>query len=239
MRLRGTLDLSLGNFLCLRGFAPMGDLYDLSEPAPSQRNLIDEHRDEMVAFLNQGEFLFVPEVILATTLNHGDEANPAVDELFQKAVVGERFANLKFEDFGLSCSLSRTQKKEDKRSYDILRTATLDLYKNRKYKFWRIDGNHRLSATPEDPKFRKHNTPYCLLFFRNDIVAARFGRALFHNINYKQVPLTMEQSLKLIVDEENRDLFPDDDLKRISLLAGRITLLANFITRSIMTYFRT
>jgi len=26
MKLKGTFDFSLGNFLCLRGFAPMGDL---------------------------------------------------------------------------------------------------------------------------------------------------------------------------------------------------------------------
>ena len=32
MILKGILDFSLGNFLCLRGFAPMGDLYyDISE----------------------------------------------------------------------------------------------------------------------------------------------------------------------------------------------------------------
>ena len=29
MKLKGALDFSLGNFLCLRGFAPMGDLYDM------------------------------------------------------------------------------------------------------------------------------------------------------------------------------------------------------------------
>ena len=32
MRLKGILDFSLGNFLCLRGFAPMGVLQDISKP---------------------------------------------------------------------------------------------------------------------------------------------------------------------------------------------------------------
>jgi hypothetical protein len=68
-----------------------------------------------------------------------------------------------------------------------------------------------LSATSEDTKFRKHNTPYCLLFFRDSKEEARFSRALFHNINYKQVPLTMEENLKLILDDS--DLFPDEKLK--------------------------
>jgi hypothetical protein len=68
MKMRGVLDFSLGNFLCLRGFAPMGVIYDISEPDASiQRDLLSEHRDEMVAFLSQGEYTFFPEVILCTT----------------------------------------------------------------------------------------------------------------------------------------------------------------------------
>jgi hypothetical protein len=69
MKLKGILDFSLGNFLCMRGYAPLGVLYDISESAASfQRDLLAEHKDEMVAFLSQGEFLFFPEIILCTTL---------------------------------------------------------------------------------------------------------------------------------------------------------------------------
>jgi hypothetical protein len=211
VRLRGVLDLSLGNFLCLRGFAPMGGLYDISEPDPSiQRNLLHEHRDEMVAFLNQGEFLFFPEVILGTTLSRDvDDAN--VSQMFEKVRNGENFKRLKFDDFGISASTRRVKKPEEKRAQDVFHVATLDLKKSFRHKFSRIDGNHRLSATPEDPKFRSHNTPFCLIFFRNNVEAARFSRALFHNINYKQIPLTMEHNLRLILDDE--DLFPDELLK--------------------------
>jgi hypothetical protein len=35
VKLKGILDFSLGDFLCLRGFAPMGVLFDLSEADPS------------------------------------------------------------------------------------------------------------------------------------------------------------------------------------------------------------
>jgi len=69
-----------------------------------------------------------------------------------------------------------------------------------------------MSATPKDTKFRTHNTPFCLLLFRNKTEAAKFSRALFHNINYKSVPLTMEQNLALILDDAA--LFPDDKLKQ-------------------------
>lgn len=213
MKLKGVLDFSLGNFLCLRGFARMGDLYDLSEADPSfQRDLLHLHEKEMVAFLREGEFLFFPEVILSTTLSPDADNTEAVTQLFQNVRRGQYFANLKFPDFRLSCSVSKTKSGKESRSYDIFQTATLELNAEVAHKFSRIDGNHRLSATPKDKKFESHNTPFCLLLFRNATEAARFSRALFHNINYRSVPLTMEQNLKLILDDPT-NLFPDEKLK--------------------------
>lgn len=212
MRLKGVLDFSLGNFLCLRGYAPMGTLFDLSEPEASiQRDLLKDHRDEMVAFLRQGEFLFSPEVILCTTLCHDGEENINVAQLFEKAQAGQPFNNLKFDDYQISCKAIRTRTDADERAYETFRTATIKLHNRRRYKFARIDGNHRLSATPEDDKFRKYNTPFCLILFRNSKEADRLSRALFHNINYKQIPLTMEENLHLILDDA--DLFSDEKLK--------------------------
>lgn len=212
MKLNGVLDFSLGNFLCLRGFAPMGTLFEISEPDPSfQRDLLKEHRDEMVAFLSQGEFLFFPEVILCTTLSQDGKENGAVLQLSENVRLGKGFKKLKFDDYGISSSVRRSKKAQESRAFNFFQTATLDVRKDLANKFSRIDGNHRLSATPESPKFTEHNTPFCLIFFRNKTEAARFSRALFHNINYKQIPLTMEQNLKLILDDE--DLFTDDKLK--------------------------
>jgi len=212
MKLRGVLDLSLGNFLCLRGFAPMGDLYDISEPDPSiQRDLLKDHRKEMVAFLSEGEYLFFPEVILCTALTHEGAEGEAVAQLFESVQLGRAFKNLTFNDYHISGTVRRTRSAQESRVVEAFQSATIDLNENLKYKFSRIDGNHRLSATPEDPKFRAHKTPFCLIFFRNETDASRLSRVLFHNINYKQVPLTMEQNLKLILDEEG--LFPDEKLK--------------------------
>jgi len=212
MKLKGVLDFSLGNFLCLRGFARMGDLYSVSEPDPSfQRNLLKLHEKEMVAFLREGEFLFFPEVILCTTLSPDADNTEEVTQLFENVRRGQHFANLKFPDYRLSCSVNKTKSGTDLRTYDTFQTATLELNTKLAHKFSRIDGNHRLSATPKDKRFEAHNTPFCLLLFRNTTEASRFSRALFHNINYKSVPLTMEQNLKLILDDSS--LFPDDKLK--------------------------
>jgi hypothetical protein len=212
MKLKGVLDFSLGNFLCLRGFARMGDLYSLSEPDLSfQRDLLKLHEKEMVAFLREGEFLFFPEVILSTTLSPDVDNTEEVAKLFENVKTGQHFANLKFPDYRLSCSVNKTKSGQDSRAIDIFQTATLELNLKSARKFSRIDGNHRLSATPKDKKFETYNTPFCLLLFRNTTEAASFSRALFHNINYKSVPLTMEQNLKLILDDAT--LFPDAKLK--------------------------
>jgi hypothetical protein len=55
-------------------------------------------------------------------------------------------------------------------------------------------------------------TPFCLILCQNQVEFRRFSRSLFHNINYKQVPLTMEHNLKLIL--EDADLFPDALLQK-------------------------
>jgi len=75
----------------------------------------------------------------------------------------------------------------------------------------RIDGNHRLSAVDENSSFASRRTPFCLLLFRNDIEKENFCRALFYNINAKQIPLRMEQNLKVIIEGESA--FNDDILK--------------------------
>lgn len=212
MKLRGILDLSLGNFLCLRGFAPLGVLFDISEADPCfQRDLLTEHRDEMVAFLSQGEYLFFPEVILCSTLAQDSPESDQVTKLRQNVLLGKPFTNLEFDDYRISNTVRRAKKAEESRAFSFFQTATLNFKKSPQNKFSRIDGNHRLSAVPENEKFRSHNTPFCLILFRNKDEAARFSRVLFHNINFKQVPLTKEQNLKLILDEPG--LFPDEKLK--------------------------
>ena len=52
--------------------------------------------------------------------------------------------------------------------------------------------------------------PCCLLLFRNAEKTDKFCRALFYNINTKQIPLRMEQNLKVIIESEQT--FDDDTL---------------------------
>ena len=151
-------------------------------------------------------------MILSTTLSPDVDNTDEVTRLFENVRQGQHFNNLKFPDYRLSCSVNKTRSEADTRAFDFFQTATLQLNAKVTRKFSRIDGNHRLSATPKDKKFESHNTPFCLLLFRNATEAARFSRALFHNINYKSVALTMEQNLRLILDDPT-NLFPDEKLK--------------------------
>ena len=72
MKLKGILDFSLGNFLCLRGFAPMGVLQDISAaPQDIQRVPKDARLKEVGDYLRKGEFVFFPEIIPCASLHDG------------------------------------------------------------------------------------------------------------------------------------------------------------------------
>ena len=239
MTLEGVLDNSLGNFICLRGFAPLGDLNQISEPDESyQRDLIQKHRQEMINFLDDQRFLFFPEVVLGASLGEGSDIE-AISE-FVLGFESDKGSRHKFKNFNLRYSVNMRQGRNDLRESVRFRRATLDipdakLAENGFPKFHRIDGNHRLSVLSNNDsleeglrqKFSSYNVPFCLVLFRTSDELKQYSRALFHNINFRQIALTMEQSLKLMLEDD--DLFKDDVLKTSF---GDEYLLARQILRS-------
>jgi hypothetical protein len=112
----------------------------------------------------------------------------------------------------VASAVSRSRKTRDLRAVQFFQTATVDFNVTAGVLFSRIDGNHRLAATgAADTSVRERATPFCIVFCRNGTEFRRFSRALFHNINYKQVPLPKEHNLRLILDDP--ELFPDEKLK--------------------------
>lgn len=212
MKLKGILDFSLGNFLCLRGFAPMGVLQDISEPPPDiQRIPNDERLKEIGDYLRKGELVFFSEIILCACLNDGDVTSEVAGELFEKVKAGAPFKSGNFANgITISSVVKKSRGPGDIRSLKFFQTATLSARGNPTQPFARLDGNHRLTAS-KDQLVRERVTPFCLVLCQNQIEFNRFSRSLFHNINYKQVPLTMEHSLKLILEDAN--LFPDELLQ--------------------------
>ena len=203
MKLTGIIDYSMGNFLCVRGFASMFDLAKVSEADPEiQRSLIDDHRGEMEQFLSSGEFTFFSEVILCNNMLK-DEANEVTVNLFRDSVrKGENFKKTRISDKIYS---STSHAKHDPNNPMILtgiQRIIIEFDEHTANKFLRIDGNHRLSAVSEQSSYKAMQIPFCLLLFRDTEETDKFCRALFHNINTKQRPLKMEENLKVIIESK-------------------------------------
>lgn len=215
MELKGVLDTSLGNFLCIRGYAQLGDLNQISDYDESfQRNLIDTHKQEVVSFLSDSEFLFFPEVILGIELSKGIAINEDVNQLYLDFGQGK---SIKYdsENFTLRCVVNKTKASSESRSFNYFRRATVSipgkvLNGDNPKIFSRIDGNHRISAASEKIEFGSINTPFCLILFRNDHEKNQFSRVLFHNINAKSIPVRLDHSTRLIL--EDVESFPDTKL---------------------------
>lgn len=212
---RGILDTAFDNFLCLRGFARIGDLAESSVSDESyQRPLIETNKDDLKNYLEKGESKFFPEVILSTYFDTATNAEKAREFLVHHASKPQalKIDSNKFK-FKLS-SRYYAAEGADIRTRDKLIDAamTVDLAVT---KFSRIDGNHRLSVSLS-ASTRDLKVPFCLVLFQDKERAEQFSRQLFHTINFKMRPLAQEQNLKLILDESehNLKLFPSEVLSK-------------------------
>jgi len=218
MTLRGIMDNSLGGYLTFRGFARLEDIEKLSEAdAGYQRDLIETHATEITEFLDSGKNLFFPEVILGCRLADIDEI-PEL-ERFYTASTGTISNDFSFNKMKIKLGTAiEFQTGDDIRNKGKYRSATLNFLQAHQRRiethkpFTRIDGNHRISASlGADERIKKLNVPFCIVFFRDEDEERKYSRILFHNINYKSIPLAMEDSLKLILDDTVT--FDDDELK--------------------------
>lgn len=185
----GQIDSVLGGFVCIRGFASFKKLAENSEvniAANYQRDLISEHRDEIKKFMDDGAYLFFPEIILSYT----------IDKDIYSILNGGR---LKSENINIIVRKNKT--------------ATLKLEKNAKLTI--IDGNHRLKAYElNESLYSSYNFPFCIIILNSQQESIKKENILFHNINFKQIPLTKEKSLEILFQD---DIYSDGDLKSMGL----------------------
>jgi hypothetical protein len=220
MILTGILHTSLGGFTCIRGVAPLGDLARCSKfDDKYQRMLIETHREEIDRFLEDKQYLFFPEVILSASLQFNFETykgkrpvNPLGDIFsgkgFQSNVNGLSIKTLK----------TRLPKQFGTANVKAPEVVYLDLPEDQLEKglhLFRIDGNHRISAAdeakPREPRYELP-TPFCIVLHDDITAGRRFEKIVFHNINAKQIPLTSEENLRIILDSGPDALFSDADL---------------------------
>lgn len=215
MVLRGVLERAFGNILCLRGFAKLGELAEISAPDDNyQRPVSADHADEITDFLVSGEYTFFPELILGVSLSRIGLTDSDIQALYDVVDSGKA---MKFSGATVSIStFVRTYQ-----NIDFPRHVTASFYGFEKIvgskPLSRIDGNHRLEAVGfVDEVVKKYNAPFCLALFRNDDECHKFGTVFFHNINYRARPIPEEQNLKVILeskDAEDAYVFTDETLE--------------------------
>ena len=131
-KLEGIIYKTFDHYVVLRGFAPLKDLAVISRsPKSYQRNAIDDHKVEIIKFLDSGEYKYFPEITLACRVERYSEfaSNIGVDSAVDRddaqfvkglRVLGER---LPYEGY------------RARHAY-LVKTTNEDLV--------RVDGNHRL-----------------------------------------------------------------------------------------------
>lgn len=230
MRLTGIIDYTMDNFLCVRGFASMLELSEISKADENiQRDLIEEHRGKMEAFLSDGRFTFFPEVILGANMKGSENDKERIDTLREAVRMERGLRKTVINDIKYAIKRNTAKKENNDLAYDVTQTIIMEFDKSSLLgkEFLRIDGNHRLSAVDESSSYAYKRIPYCLLLFRDSDETDKFCRALFYNINAKQIPLKMEQNLKVIIESEQA--FDDETLKNPSTFGYNY-----FLTRQIM-----
>lgn len=229
-KLEGIIYKAFGNYVVLRGFAPIAELAKVSKKSESyQRDSDDTHKKDIISFLADGKYTFFPDVILACRAEHYTEFITKVgsdDDV--------DFSDVHFVD-GLSVLREYLPIKSHR-----ARHASLNISTNTEPQLMRIDGNHRLEPfdektdwwydflnIPDDVKnetnlekkngWLNHNAatykknigekivPFTVIF--TDLPHAEdFEAGVFHNINFKHLPLKQEASLRIISERNTFDI---------------------------------
>ena len=222
MILSGILHFSLGGFTVIRGVAPLGELARCSRFDPAyQRNLIETHKEEIERFLADQQYLFFPEVVLSASLQFDfDKASGRVVDPLADIFSGKGFTS---NVNGFKITVRKTKLPKALQAVGGVNAPTVvyleipedALAGANGTRLFRIDGNHRLSAANEVKPGEgtyKLETPFCIVLHQDPQLAQQFEKVVFHNINAKQIPLTSEENLRLILQEGPEALFTDIDL---------------------------
>ena len=198
-KLEGIIYKTFDHYVVLRGFAPIKDLATISHrPKSYQRVANERHKAEIISFLNSGEYKYFPEVTLACRVERYSEfaSNIGVDAAVDRD--DAQFVK------GLKVLSERLP-------YDGYRARHANLTKSSNEDLVRVDGNHRLEpfdngndelwekTGADKTKLEKLIVPFTVVFSEKEF-GDKFEAGIFHNINFRQLPLREEASLKIISD---------------------------------------
>lgn len=211
MKLKGIMETSVGGFLTFRGFADFAEIARISKADDAyQRETIEKHINNLQDFLEKGENLFFPEVVLGCYLPENEEEIGRLEEFYQ-AFRYDKKGNFGFRKLNIGIQAPKPY------GDSTFKVATLSTIKERNDEniFFRIDGNHRITAFEKlenkPSQVQDRIVSVCIIFFRTQEEYQKQSKIIFHNLNFKAMPLTMEQNLKLIFEDEKN--FPNEILK--------------------------
>jgi len=185
----------LGTFKVIRGFADLRDLTKVSVAMPYQgimngqgtgyqRQLDEQHVEDIKRFLSKGRYRFFPEIVLS--LRSKGATDPIVSYAKKRSSPNDR-------TYGISVGLKA-------------------LFKDGFTRIQRIDGNHRLEAAKrlleeqkESASFKDFTkAPFCFVILNSDRPEDdELAEAmLFNLINSKALPIASEHSLSVLMRDD-------------------------------------
>lgn len=202
IKLQGLLGQTFGGYITIRGTAKFSDIVNHSEAKEYQRETIQKHLQEISNYYEDRENLFFPEVILSLELKYDFDTLDAQSGInpIQDIVGGKWFKS--------NVDAVNIQPLAKRHENDLLKVVNIFLNSDEKV-FGRIDGNHRLTAT-NTANIYNEEIPFCVVLFDSENIQKQ-EKMLFFNINSKAIPLTTEESLKSIFEDEVN--FPNELLK--------------------------
>ncbi len=185
----------LGTFKIIRGFADLRDLAEVSVAMPYQggkdgsgtgyqRQLDEQHVEDIKRFLSKGRYRFFPEIVLG--LRSKGASDPVVSYAKKRAASND-------QAYSVSVRLKALREEGFTRIH-------------------RIDGNHRLEAAkrlleeqPRSASFKDFDkAPFCFVVLDSDKVEDdELAEAmLFNLINSKALPIASEHSLSVLMRDD-------------------------------------
>lgn len=207
IQIEGIFDTQvLGTFSIIRGFASLQDLADISVPVlmeppgedglvrGHQRQLDDQHAEDIRRYFEEGDQRFIPEIILS------------VRAAFVPEMDGLKQLGVSYDAGGLTVARKHKTKSIQVHTIKVRRANLAQLKQEERIR--RIDGNHRLAKAselrPVAGQENRYKVPFCLLLLgepgnpANDYTEA----LIFHTINSTAKPLDGEQALQLILGQD-------------------------------------
>jgi len=229
-KLEGIIYKAFGNFVALRGFAEIADLASISTSSKSYQRIADEaHKKDIVKFMKEGKYIYFPDVILAcraenysdfsNRIGSDDDVDFADASFVEGLTVMHEYLPVKGHR-ARHASLNINIKKEEK-LYRIDGNHRLEPF-DETLEWWfdlleipqdvvdetdksKKDGWMLHQAAEYRRKVGEKIVPYTIIF-TDKTIADDLEAGIFHNINFRHLPLKEEASLRIISDRNTFDI---------------------------------